>query len=306
MFLTMAALTATSVALWQLAHRTSPLVRRWNRSSFPRHTAGPISIRDSGSTGRTNEEVIVLLHGLGATGDYFGAFYDGLSQKRRVLIIDLLGFGHSLDEHREDFGVDAHVAAIDQALEALALHESNVVVAAHSMSSAVAMTWADRNRHRTRKVFLWGPPIYPPDAAERAVGKEYGLMGRLLALDTRWAERACRINCANRRLSGSMMALAAPRWPTAISSAAGQHTWNAYHDSLRSLILEFDWTKVLPAAVPVTVFRGADDVIGDPAYTAKIAGGAAIINVPGADHHVALQQPSLLFDALEADDRPSL
>lgn len=302
MVLSMAALMVASVALWQFAHRTSTLVRRWSPSSFPRHTAGSLSIRDSGPTGRPNEEVVILLHGLAATGDYFGAFYDGLSRRRRVLIFDLLGFGHSLDEHRNDFGVDAHVDAIDHALEALALHESNVVVAAHSMSSAVALTWADRNRHRTRKVFLWAPPIYPVDAAERAIGKEYGLMGRLFALNTKWAERVCRINCAHRQLSGHMMALVAPRWPAAISSAASRHTWEAYHGSLRSLILDFDWAGVLPATVPVTIFRGTDDGIGDPAYIAKVAGGAVVVNVPGADHHVALEQPGLLFDALDADD----
>lgn len=244
-----------------------------------------------------------MLHGLGATGDYFGAFYDGLSRKRRVLIVDLLGFGHSLDEDREDFGVDAHVEALDHALEALGLNGSNVTLAAHSMSSAVALTWADRHRHQTRNVYLWGPPVYPVNTAEQSVGKEYGLMGRLFALDTRWAERACRINCANRDLSGRMMALVAPRWPTAISSAASRHTWDAYHGSLRSLLLEFDWTRVLPAGVPVTIFHGNDDPIGDSTLIARISGGAAVVSVPGADHHVALQQPGLLFDALEADDR---
>ena len=289
-----------AVALWQFLHRTSTLVRRWSPSSFPRHTAGPLSIRDSGSTGRPDEEVVVLLHGLGATGDYFGAFYDGLSRRRRVLIVDLLGFGHSLDEHRHDFGVEAHVDALDRAFEALALDDSNVIVASHSMSSAIALTWADRNRERTRQVVLWGPPIYSKGAAERGIGKEYGLMARLFALDTKWAERACRINCANRELSGRMMALASPRWPTPVSRGASKHTWDAYHGSLRSLILEFDWTRVLPASVPVMVFRGTKDQIGDPAYIAKLARGAAVVNVPGADHHVALEHPSLLFEALDA------
>lgn len=128
-------------------------------------------------------------------------------------------------------------------------------------------------------------------------------MGRLFALDTKWAERACRINCANRGVSGHVMALMAPRWPTAISSAASRHTWDAYHGSLSSLLLEFDWSRVLPASVPVTVFHGTDDPIGDPRYIAKISGGASVVSVPGADHHVALQHPELLFDALEADER---
>lgn len=294
-----AAVAVAGIATWQLAHRMSPLVRRWSPSSFPRRTAGLLSVLDSGPTGRTGEQVLVLLHGLGATGDYFGAFYDGLSRKRRVVIVDLLGFGHSLDEERTDFGIDAHVDALDQTLAELGLAESNVVVAAHSMSTGIALTWADRNRRRARHVYLWGPPIYPRETASESVGKEYGMMGRLFALDTRWAERACRINCLNRDVSGRVMAFMAPRWPTEVSSDAGRHTWDAYHRSLQSLILDFNWSAVLPASVPVTIFHGVDDPIGDQSHIAKISGSAKVINVAGADHHIALQHPELLFDALE-------
>lgn len=296
----MAALAALSVVSWQALHRTAPLVQRWRASSFPRRAAGSLSVRDSGSRGRSNEEVIVLLHGLGATGDYFGDFYDALGATRRVVIVDLLGFGQSLDEDRTDFGVDAHVAAFDDALRALDLGESNVVLAAHSMSSAIALTWADRHPARTIGVYLWAPPVYPVDAAGNSVGKEYGVMGRLFALDTKWAELACRINCWNRDLSGRAMALMAPRWPMEVSSRASRHTWSAYHGSLRSLILDFDWKQVLPASVPVTIFHGTEDPIGDQEYLVELADGATIVNVPGADHHVALEHPELLLDSLDS------
>lgn len=299
MFLLTIAIIAIVIASWRLVHRTAPLVRRWNPSSFPRRTAGPLSVLDSGSTGRTDEQVLVLLHGLGATGDYFGAFYDGLSRKRRVVIVDLLGFGHSLDEERTDFGVDAHVDALDQTLAALGLAESEVVIAAHSMSTAIALTWADRNQRRAQHVYLWGPPIYPRETASESVGKEYGLMGRLFALDTKWAERACRINCTNREISGRFMALMAPRWPTEVSSGAGRHTWDAYHQSLQSLILDFDWPSVLPSNVPVTIFHGVGDPIGDQSHITRLSGSAQVVDVAEANHHVALQYPKLLFDALE-------
>ncbi len=299
MVLVMMALAAAGVVAWQVLHRTSPLVRRWNPSSFSRRTAGPLSVRDSGPTGRANEEVVVLLHGLGATGDYFGDFYDGLGRRRRVVVVDLLGFGHSLDETRRDFGVDAHVEALDDAFEALDLGDTNVILAAHSMSAAIALTWAAAHRYRTHGVYLWGPPIYAKATATRSVAKEYGFMGRLFALDTKWAERACRINCWNRDLSGRVMALMAPRWPTAVSRDAGRHTWDAYHGSLRSLILDFDWTAVLPAGVAVTIFHGSDDPIGDQYFIAELGTGVTTVAVPGVDHHVALQRPELLYNALE-------
>lgn len=302
MVLTMPALVAAAVVAWQAVHRRSPLVRRWKPSSLPRRAAGPLSVRDSGPSSRPTDEVVIILHGLGTTGDYFGAFYDGLSADRRVVIADLLGFGHSLDENRKEFGVDAHVAALDQALEALDLDHADITIAAHSMSSAVALTWADRHRDRAISVYLWGPPIYPLGDAPESVSRQYGLMGRLFALDTRWAAWACRVNCANRNLSGLMMALMAPRWPTEVSRGASRHTWEAYHGSLRALVFDFDWTAVLPAAVPVTVFHGCDDPISDTEFIARLAPDAIVVNASDADHHVALQRPQLLIDALGASD----
>lgn len=300
MLLTMIVVSAAAVVGWQVVHRSSTLVRRWAPSSFVRRDAGPLSVLDSGPSGRDDERVVVLLHGLGATSDYFGAFYDGLSRRNRVVIIDLLGFGHSLDETRTEFGVDDHVAALDAALVALDLGDRRIVLAAHSMSTALALTWVDRNTGRAEHVVLWGPPIYPDQTAAQLVAKHYGPMGRLFALDTKWAELACRLSCANRVVSGRLMALMAPRWPTTVSSDASQHTWAAYHLSLRSLIFEFTWARVLPSSVPVTVFRGTADSIGDRSHIIKLIGKSNLVDVPGADHHVALEHPELLFDALDA------
>lgn len=292
------AVVILSAAVWQVAHRTSPLVRRWRPTSFKRRTAGPLSVRDSGPPDVPDAEVVVLLHGLGATGAYFGDFYDGLARQRRVVLVDLLGFGHSIDEQRTKFGVDAHVKALDDAVVALDLDDTRVVLAAHSMSAAVALTWADRNRDRTEHLYLWAPPIYQNPADARNAAKQYGLMTRLFLLDTKWAERACHLSCTNRELSGWMMALAGPKWPTAVSRSASEHTWEAYHLSLRNLVIDFRWARALPASAPVTIFRGSDDPIGDAPYTATIAGSATIIVVPGGDHHLPVQHPELLLDAL--------
>jgi pimeloyl-ACP methyl ester carboxylesterase len=296
----MASVVVAGVAfvVWQTLHGTSRLVHRWHPSSFSRRVVGPLSVLDSGPTGREDEEVVILLHGLGATGNYFGAFYDGLSRRRRVVIADLLGFGHSLDEQRVDFTVDDHVAALDQTLESLGLEGAPVVLGAHSMSSALALTWADRHPSQVRHVFLWGPPIHRSQDEARSIGREYGSMGHLFLMDTKWAERACRLNCAHRDVGGRMMAAMAPRWPIEVSSQASRHTWEAYAGSLRSLVLEFDWSAVLPARVPVTIFRGTEDPIGDADEIERLAGDARIVDVPGADHHVALEHPELLFDAL--------
>lgn len=73
------------------------------------------------------------------------------------------------------------------------------------------------------------------------------------------------------------MALLAPRWPTAISRGAA---------------------AVLPASVSLTVFRGTADPIGDPALITRLSHGATVLDIAGADHHVAIRHPELLLDAM--------
>lgn len=268
------------------------------------HEPGPLGLRYSGPTRRDND-VVLLLHGLGMTGDYFGSYYDELRRDRRVLIVDLLGFGRSIDEQRSSFGLDDHVDALDEMLTELGLDSASVAGAAHSMSPAIALAWSARHPDRTDHVYLWGPPVYPDADAARDVGDEYGAMSRLFLLDTRWAELACRVNCWNRTLSGWVMAAMAPSWPTAVSRQASRHTWAAYNGSLRSLVLDVDWTALLPAEVPLTIWRGTHDTIGDDELIEKLANPASITDIDDAGHHVALRRPDLLIDELMLErDRP--
>lgn len=294
-----AAIMVAAVAVWQLIHYTSPLVRSWTPSSFKRHSAGPLSVLDSGRSEIDTGEIVILLHGLGATSDYFGDFYDGLSRRRRVILIDLLGFGGSLDEARTDFSLEAHVKALDEAFEALGIGSSRIIVAAHSMGAGLALTWANRHPGRVVRVVLWGAPVYDNESDARNIGASHGAITRLFLLDTRWAERACHVSCRHRTTSGRAMALMAPRWPVPISTRASLHTWDAYQQSLNSLVLTFDWATVLPGEVEVTIFRGATDPIGNRSYLEELVGEADLIDVAGGGHHIALTNPELLYDLLE-------
>lgn len=287
-----------AVGSWLVLHRTSRLVKAWSPSSLKRQTAGPLSVLDSGAPAVETDEVVVLLHGLGATSDYFGDFYDGLCSRGRIIIVDLLGFGHSLDERCADYSVEAHVAALDHAFDALELGSSKITIAAHSMGAAVALAWATRHPHRVELLVLWAPPVYPSESDARGAGAKYGGMARLFLLDTAWAERLCRISCTNRKASGQMMAFMAPRWPTRVSQNASQHTWEAYRQSLTELVLRFDWRTVFPARVPVMIFHGTKDPVGDHHHLARLVDATDLIEVPGGGHHIALTHPELLYNAL--------
>lgn len=297
------AASISALIVWEVKQRRSALVRVWNPSSFPGRVTGGLGMLEGGSPSdrlaADDPEVVVLLHGLGATADYFGDIYEGIAIDHRLVMPDLLGFGRSLDEHRTDFSLDAHVDAIDGVIESLGLGRSRILIAAHSMGSSVALAWAARHADRAIGVVLWGPPVYPAiDAAEK-IADEVGGMSKLLMADNDWSRRLCRLNCEHRRIAGWLMAAAAPRWPTDVSRRASVHTWEAFDRSLHELVLEADWRSLFAIDTPVTIFRGADDPIGDRIHLTSVARRATIVDVDGADHHVALTHPHLLFELIE-------
>ena len=292
-----------AIVVWEIIHRRSGLVRAWNPSSFPGRVAGGLGMLEGGVVSDRlrpgDPETIVLLHGLGATGDYFGDSYEGLANTHRLVMPDLLGFGRSLDETRHEFTLDDHVDAIDGALASLGLGHTRVFVAAHSMGSAVALAWAARHPSRATGVALWGPPVYETPSDVRRMGEQHGGMTRLLLTDGEWAQRACRFNCANRRVSGWVIAATSPRWPTDVSRRAALHTWEAFDGALSALVVDADWRRLFDIDTPVTIFRGAVDEIGDRSHLTSVARNATIVDVDGADHHLALTHPHLLFDLLD-------
>lgn len=279
-------LIATALAgagAWAGVHASAPAVRAWSPSRLPRRRVGRLAIADAGAG-----DVVLLLHGLGATGDYFGSLYDDLSRTHRLLIPDLLGFGRSLDDQCHDFSPTAHVDALDDVLDALGLLTASVTVAAHSMGSAVALLWAQRHPERANGVVLFAPPAYRSAlAARRAVGSA-GPMARLFLLDTGWAHVLCRLSCSNRTLSGIAMAAASPCLPVTVTRQASLHTWDAYRQSISGLVLDADWSSLLSIEVPLTIVRGLNDHIGERRYLAEVSPHATFKEIEGAGHHLAI------------------
>ena len=104
-------LTASALAWpvwWWLRHRRSAAVRVWAPGAGDVMRAGPLRVRLFG----TGENVILLLHGIIASGDSFGATYDDLGRSSRVVVPDLLGFGASMGTSGP-FDAAAHVSALD-------------------------------------------------------------------------------------------------------------------------------------------------------------------------------------------------
>ena len=289
---------AGGAALWAVVHHRSAAVRGWKLSSLPRAQLGSLSCR-VGGTGATGA---LLLHGLIATGDVFGTTADLLATSRVVAVPDLLGFGRSLDEGRDDFGTRAHLAAID-AVVAGALGDRQLLIAAHSMGSTLALRWATLHSERVEQVICVAPPIWPSrTAARRAIGNA-SPMSRIFVLHERTARRACSLSCRHRSLAGWIAAAVAPRWPIPIARNASQHTWASYSQTLEAQVLHDDWHALLhsldDAGVTVRLVWGDHDPTGDREYARELASALPNVDIriiPGANHTLPAARPELIVE----------
>lgn len=297
------AAAGTAVALpslWAVRHFRSPAVRAWKPPAPLGRRIGRLYARVVGD----GADAVVLLHGLLATGDVFGAAYDRLALGRRVVVPDLLGFGRSLDASRSSFSIDDHLDALDQLADAAGLLDCRWSIGAHSMGSALALRWAARHRERVDQVVCWGAPLYAsPEAATAEISGS--VLTRLFVLDSHWAQRACEFNCRHRSAAGWVMAALQPSLPVAIARNASHHTWPAYQAALRDLVIETPWRRLLTDldanATRVELVWGTRDRVGDRRHAHTFVDGfvnTTVTAVEGADHRLPMTHPEACIDQL--------
>ncbi len=239
---------------------------------------------------------VVLLHGLGASGRYWGAEYDRLGVDRRLVVPDLLGFGSS-PRPPHGYGPDEHAAAICSCLDAIGVIEPAVLVA-HSAGTIVALRIAATRPERVQAVISIGPPLYPnAREASRRVAR-LGLMARLFANNGRLAEWTCRWVCGHRELAAHLAVLVTPRLPPAIAADGVQHSWASYSETLTELVLAGDLSAWFDDITQPVVFVAGDrDGVCDREWLRKLANQHENLRLetwPG-DHQLPLTNPDAIM-----------
>ena len=291
-----AALTAPAV--WSLRHNRSASVRAWSAPQIPGKMHGPLYARAGGD----GDTAMVLLHGLVSTGDVFGSAFESLADHYRLVVPDLLGFGRSIDHSRDSFSAEAHLDALDELADSAGLFDRRWTLGAHSMGSALALRWAARHHDRVDCVVCWGAPIYRSPAAARA-HISGSAMTRLFVVDPKWAERACAISCHHRTAVGWLTAAGEPQLPVPIARAVSQHTWPAYRDAMRGLVIDTDWSglgrQLDDNKIGAELVWGSNDTVGDPDYAGTIIGPQSPVTlIANADHHIPMTHPQICCNQL--------
>lgn len=295
---------ASGAGSWVWQHRRSAAVAAWVPSRGTSQRAGPLQVRTLGS----GQSVVLLLHGIIAAGNSFGAAYDELAAHATVVVPDLLGFGESMYAVGPT-DTQAHIAAIDAALAILELENRSTIVAGHSMGGTLALRWAAEHTDRVHSVTTFGAPLYRDrtEADERVAGM--GRMETFLAGDGPLPRVICGWMCRHRTAASWLVVAARPALPVSVARSGVKHTWSSYTGSMNGVIRDTGWQAAVlrlgQAGIPVALADGVADpvpVSGRAAELARTASNVTLRRHQYADHHLPLTDPKwctrLLADAV--------
>ncbi|MGI8692944.1 MAG: alpha/beta fold hydrolase [Geodermatophilaceae bacterium] len=296
---------AAGAARWVWRHQRSAAVAVWTPGSGEQVRAGPLSLRSLGSA----EPVVLLLHGMIAAGNSFGAVYDALTEVATLVVPDLLGFGGSMATTRPTDAA-AHLQALDDALSALGLDLRPTIVAGHSMGGALALRWAAAHTDQVRAVVAFGAPLYRGRAEADEHVAAMGGMETLLATDGWLPRTVCAWMCRHRTAASWIAVAHRPDLPVAVARSGVKHTWATYGGSMDGLIRDTGWQAALDtlrrAGIPVSLVAGAIDPVPVAGLAAELATTHANVTAivhPSADHGLPLTDPAwcreLITDAVD-------
>jgi len=261
---------------------------------------GTLAVRTLGTSGRP----VVLLHGLAASGQFWGAEYDHLAEHARLIVPDLLGFGHS-PRPASGYGPNDHADAVAATLHALGVRDEPAVVVGHSVGALIAVRLAARHPSLVSSIVGFGPPIYRDYSEARRRLRHLGPLSRLFGLDTRWAELACQVLCQHHRGTAARLAsVLRPDLPPQLARDAVEHSWESFSETLTRVVLTAEATSWLAEIdVPTRFIAGSNDPVTDIAYLEELSRHNPRLHVdvwPDAAHDLPIVNPARCRAEIEA------
>ncbi len=109
-----------------------------------------------------SKRTIVLLHGIGNSGEAWNNVRDKLESDYDIVTVDLLGFGSSPSPSWGTYDARTQARSVAATLLSLGIVRP-VIIVGHSLGSLVAVEIAKTYRMRVKALVLASPPFYVPE-----------------------------------------------------------------------------------------------------------------------------------------------
>lgn len=237
---------------------------------------------------------------------YWGADFDILADRAKLVAVDLLGFGQS-PKPASGYGPREQADAVIACLRELGIDEPALLVG-HSMGTLVALALASYHRELVDRVIAIAPPIYASRADGMRHIRSMGVLERLMAFGP-ISRLMCRWMCNHRTLAARLVPLIEPSLPIAVARAGVQHIWASYSQSMDALILAGDApTRLATITRPVHLIVAADDPVPDLPLLERLRAANDLLTLDvwaTGGHHLPLTQPAKCVAAIARALPPS-
>ncbi|QRP43441.1 alpha/beta fold hydrolase [Amycolatopsis sp. FDAARGOS 1241] len=222
---------------------------------------------------------VLLVHGLGGTGNFYQIQADALASGHQVIRVDAAGAGRS--GLRDGITVESHADDLAAVLDELGVESAAVV--AHSMGTLVARSFAARYPGKVTALALLGAVAEPAEAGRKA---QHDRAAVLRSEGTAAVAPGVVANAVSEETRRERPEVAA-----FVRELVMRQDPEGYARNCEALAAATDPGPIDPA-LPLLLVTGADDKVGAPAVSEALAaahGKATVEILPGVGHWTALE-----------------
>ncbi|MFT3857982.1 MAG: alpha/beta hydrolase [Aquabacterium sp.] len=175
-------------ATWEPDRQLGQLVARWapSPSSFIELDGMQVHIRDTGP--RDDPNPLLMLHGMSSSLHTYEAWQTELDDKRRVITVDLPGFGLTGPSPQGDYRIDAYTRFVLRLLDALNVR--HVILVGNALGGEIAWQTAVLAPERVRKLVLIDSDGYQPSVLSMPIAFQIASMRGLRWISERILPRS--------------------------------------------------------------------------------------------------------------------
>jgi pimeloyl-ACP methyl ester carboxylesterase len=231
---------------------------------------------------------VLLVHGLGATSNFYQVQTDALAGRFRVIRPDSAGAGRS--PVADGISVESHADDLAALLDELGIESAAVV--GHSLGTLVVRALAARHPQKVAKLVLLGAVREPAEAGRQAQRDRAALLREQGTAAVAPAVVANALSETTRRDKPEVAAF--------VRELVMRQDPEGYARNCEALADATDPGPIDPN-LPLLLITGSDDKVGPPDASQELAavhGSATVEIVPGVGHWTALEAAQPVSDLL--------